>query len=68
MGIVEVVTLVGVVLGKLAPVVADLIAQAFARGDTAEELRKKDIVVSIAFKGGSGEAIEVQRKIEADLA
>jgi hypothetical protein len=57
-----------VILGKLAPTIVEIISEALDGGKTsAEELRNQPIEVSIAFGGGPGEAIVIQRRIEADL-
>jgi hypothetical protein len=61
------VELVLAIIGKLAPVISDMITEALNSGATAEELRNKDITVSVSFGGKSGEAVVIQREIEADL-
>lgn len=69
MAIPQTLVLAGELLVKLVPSLIDIIAEAIGDGGEAkaEELRKQPITVSIAFGGGEGEAVKVQREIEGNL-
>jgi hypothetical protein len=55
------------ILTRAAPELYAYIKSEIDGGADAEELRKQDISVSIAFGGGPGEALVIQSKLEADM-